>query len=35
MTIDQLLNSLLDERDRRLEELNQTIKRGLENVDIK
>ncbi len=35
MTIDQLLNSLLEERDRRLEELNQTIKRGLENVNIK
>ena len=29
MTIDQLLNSLLNERDRRLNELNETIKRGL------
>ena len=35
MTIDQLLNSLLEERDRRLNELNETIKRGLENVNIK
>lgn len=29
MTIDELLNSLLEERDRKLKELEQTIKRGM------